>query len=266
VKQRQEDVKMKAIDRLYKKLYGYAAPEQTAAAQKLAAVEVLRGRHDLSSQPLSSVTPRLTKYMQQLQAASAPLEPVVASIPPDQVGPETKAQRITDEKAELKRAEADAEKPWSGDGDYGAKGVEIETRQHHLLLKRRNFVSSILEHMEYKAYNDGIETQNDVNTIHRLQKSYPYNIRDVSQKWAMCAKNAADLSSTDRATCADHFVWLMLKRSINQSYCDPDKKNERDCAPTNKVRNPGFDACLNPMLTDVQVHDCLLRITQIVKN
>ena len=60
--------------------------------------------------------------------------------------------------------------------------------------------------------------------------------------------------------------WQMLKRSINQAYCDPRKKAERDCAPTNKVRNPGFDVCLNPMLDDLQVHDCLLRITQIVQS
>jgi len=67
-------------------------------------------------------------------------------------------------------------------------------------------------------------------------------------------------------TCADHFVWLLLKRSINQSYCDPKKKADKDCQPSDKVRNPGFDSCLNPMLNNVQVHDCLLRITQITAN
>ena len=134
------------------------------------------------------------------------------------------------------------------------------------MTKRRDFVSNVLEHMEHKAYLHGIETQNDVDTIHRLQKAYPYNIPGVSQRWAMCAKRAVQLTEQQRMTCADHFVWLLLKRSINQSYCDPKKKAEKDCEPSNKVRNPGFDTCLNPMLSNVQVHDCLLRITQITAN
>ena len=35
------------------------------------------------------------------------------------------------------------------------------------MIKRRNFVSNVMEHMEKKAWSDGIETQNDVDTIHR---------------------------------------------------------------------------------------------------
>ena len=61
-------------------------------------------------------------------------------------------------------------------------------------------------------------------------------------------------------------VWQMHKRSINQAYCDPQKNQaEHDCVPTKKGRNPGFEVCLNPMLNDIQMHDCLLRITQIVQ-
>jgi hypothetical protein len=57
-----------------------------------------------------------------------------------------------------------------------------------------------------------------VDTIHRLQKAYPYNVRDISKKWAMCAKNAVDLSREDRETCADHFVWLVLMLKSTPSY------------------------------------------------
>ena len=56
-----------------------------------------------------------------------------------------------------------------------------------------------------------------MDTIHRLQKAYPYNVRDISKKWAMCAKNAVDLSRGDRETCADHFVWLVRIRKSTLS-------------------------------------------------
>ena len=33
-----------------------------------------------------------------------------------------------------------------------------------------------------------------MDTIHRLQKAYPYDLRDVSHKWAFCANNADKLT------------------------------------------------------------------------
>lgn len=255
VRQRAEDVKMSAIDRLYNKLYGHG-DSMGGDSKADAAPAPLQ----LSNLALQSSRGRGSAATQQLQAAPAPAAPALEPLP------ETREEKIADGKAELRKAEEDAERPWSGDGDYGAQGDETETSQHTVMMKRRNFVSNVMEHMEHKAYLDGIETQNDVDTIHRLQKAYPYNIKDVSQKWAMCAKRAVQLTEQQRMTCADHFVWLLLKRSINQSYCDPEKKAQKDCMPSDKVRNPGFDTCLNPMLTNVQVHDCLLRITQITAN
>ena len=305
VRQQQQEVRLKAIDRLYKKLYGSSGSFEGEHADPVSgshSVGTGRGEAALSTDerehhaggatPVAGrmnhgtrVIPRNSAQRQELKVASRELEHALrgrerfmqlrdsrGQMDGDEGGRSTLEEQLRSSgsqaaavpgsgeegaaagmSAELERAHEEADAPFAGE-PYGApQAVEDEDSAHARMVKRRAFVATELEHMEHSAFRHGIETQNDIDTIHRMQKAYPYSIRDVSQKWAMCARSAADLSAAQRETCADHFVWLMLKRSINQSYCDPRKRKERDCAPSDTVRNPGFDTCLNPMLNDVQV-------------
>mmetsp|Transcript_28658 Transcript_28658/g.44876 ORF Transcript_28658/g.44876 Transcript_28658/m.44876 type:complete len:183 (-) Transcript_28658:30-578(-) len=169
---------------------------------------------------------------------------------------ETKSEK----EKELEIAEEEAERPWSGDNEatlpvdkeFGGRFSDKAEK------KRRNLVAGLITHMDEQADEDGIQDTNDVKTIHRLQKAYPYNVRGISQKFAFCAKGPEELSVSEKKKCANHFVWLLLRRSMNQNLC-----TEKPCNPTKEVKNPGFDACLNPLLDRKQMLVCIMRVTQI---
>jgi hypothetical protein len=42
-------------------------------------------------------------------------------------------------------------RPWEGE-QYGENGPETEGKEHEKMVKQRNFVASVLEHMEHKAH------------------------------------------------------------------------------------------------------------------
>ena len=61
-------------------------------------------------------------------------------------------------------------------------------------------------------------------------------------------RQAADkLSADQKQECADHFVFLLLRRSLNQPAC-----TRAPCTAVAGIRNPSFDTCLNPILSDDQ--------------
>ena len=70
---------------------------------------------------LHSTSPTPTQQLQQAPPAPATHAPLLEA-------PETKAEKISEEKAELKKAEEEAERPWSGEGDYGATGGNSQSQ------------------------------------------------------------------------------------------------------------------------------------------
>uniref|UniRef100_A0A0C3SGN5 Uncharacterized protein n=1 Tax=Guillardia theta (strain CCMP2712) TaxID=905079 RepID=A0A0C3SGN5_GUITC len=138
-------------------------------------------------------------------------------------------------------------------------------------MSKEEIVSSVINSLFTEATNRGVNSENDIDSIHRLQKAYPYNVPGISQTWAKCSKGDEELTSVacklpvveDKISCANHFVWLLFRRTLNQASCRDDEPGSPNCNPE-IMHNPGLDACLNPVLSRDQMHDCILRIMQVV--
>jgi len=86
------------------------------------------------SQSLSATT-----HVQQLQATPAAAEQAAVA------SEMTRAEKVAAGRAELKKAEENSERPWTGDS-------ETETIEREKMKKQRNFVANVLKSMEHKAY------------------------------------------------------------------------------------------------------------------
>uniref|UniRef100_A0A7S0HES8 Uncharacterized protein n=1 Tax=Hanusia phi TaxID=3032 RepID=A0A7S0HES8_9CRYP len=241
------DVKQQARDRMRaRRLRSPRRPDTRAEGTEVNPQAVKQQRDSYqrrarsSPQKASSLKPK-----QQLQSLPAPA-------PPGAAPEEGKLSKKEEIKEELEAAQHVADAAWSG-LPPGGEGQEDE--------KKENIVSSVINSLFTEATGRGVNSENDIAAIHRLQKAYPYNVPGISQTWAKCAKGNQELTAEDKTSCANHFVWLLFRRSLNLASCREDEPDSPFCDPA-IMHNPGLDACLNPVLSKPQMHDCILRIMQ----
>mmetsp|Transcript_37611 Transcript_37611/g.90799 ORF Transcript_37611/g.90799 Transcript_37611/m.90799 type:complete len:191 (+) Transcript_37611:2-574(+) len=155
---------------------------------------------------------------------------------------------------EAERARLLASQPWSGES-YNAE------QQEYVVLhdgERKGLVVKVISGLDDDGDKKGITSVNDVHAIARLNNPFPRNLIGVSKRFGFCARNGSDLTRSEQAQCASHFLQVLLGRARNQEYCP---KGEA-CTPGAYARNPGVDTCLNPLLSREAAHDCMLKMTQ----
>jgi hypothetical protein len=140
-----------------------------------------------------------------------------------------------------------------GGGGGGGGAQSVSSAAEARVLGRQNMAVRGIEYLEGGADEVGIETPGDVATVHRLQKAFPYRVPGISKQFSFCARPGGALSAAQKDACAQHFLWLLLRRSVNQAHCE----EPGPCLPDPAQKNPQLDACLNPVLSDDQVRVCM---------
>jgi hypothetical protein len=74
-----------------------------------------------------------------------------------------------------------------------------------------------IQRLAAEADGRGIDTPNDVATVGRLQKAFPYRLPGLSRRFGFCARPGGELAAAQKEECARHFLWLLLRRSENQA-------------------------------------------------
>ncbi len=85
------------------------------------------------------------------------------------------------------------------------------------LLLRRDMAVRGVAYLASAADAAGIRTPGDVGAVHRMQRAFPYRVPGLSKRFGFCARPAGELDAGQRRACAEHFLWLLLRRSANQA-------------------------------------------------